>query len=94
MNTVLKREALYEGKIIKEKTESFLFESIILTTRTYEIPTYTFSYTSREIVDKSGTKKIYNIEVMIDGEIRCERWGTNPVSMNQQYQLLKEHCEG
>ena len=42
----------------------------------------------------TGTKKIYNVEVMIDGDIRSERWGTNPVTMNQQYRILKEHCEG
>ena len=94
MNNELKKQALEYGKIIKEKTECFVFETIILTTRTYIVPTYSFSYTTYENVEKQGTKKIYNIEVMIDGEIRCERWGTNPVSMNQQYKLLKEHCEG
>ena len=82
----LKKQALEYGKIIKEKTECFCFETIILTTRTYLVPTYSFSYTT--------TKKIYNAEVMIDGVIRAERWGTNPVTMNQQYKILKEHCEG
>ena len=94
MNNELKKQALEHGKIIKEKTECFCFETIILTTRTYAVPTYTFSYTTNENVEKIGTKKIYNVEVMIDGDIRSERWGTNTVSMNQQYQILKEHCEG
>lgn len=94
MNNELKKQALEYGKIIKEKIECFCFETIILTTRTYLVPTYSFSYTTNENVEKTGTKKIYNVEVMIDGVIRAERWGTNPVAMNQQYQILKEHCEG
>ena len=88
------KQALEYGKIIKEKTECFCFETIILATRTYLVPTYSFSYTTNENVEKTGTKKIYNAEVMIDGVIRSERWGTNPVTMNQHYKILKEHCEG
>lgn len=94
MNTELKRQALEEGKIIKENIEDFCFETIILTTRTYEVPTYSYSYSTNEKVDKTGTKRIYNIEVMIDGETRAERWGTDANAMNQQYKILKAHCEG
>lgn len=53
-----------------------------------------FSYTTCEKVKTVGLKKIYNIEVIIDGEIRAERWGTNPVEMNEQYRILKSNCEG
>ena len=94
MNNELKKQALEYGKIIKEKTECFCFETIILTTRTFVVPTYSFSYTTHEKVEKTGTKKIYNIAVMIDGVIRSERWGDNSVTMNQQYKILKAHCEG
>ena len=94
MNTELKRHALENGKIIQNKIEDFCFETIILITRTYEVPTYYFSYTTNEDINKVGTKKIYNIELLIDGEIRAERWGTNLDEMNNQYKILKANCEG
>lgn len=94
MNTELKRQALQSGKIIQQKIEDFCFETIILITRTYEVPTYSYSYTTNEKVKKSGTKKIYNIEVIIDGETRAERWCTNIAEMNNQYKILKENCKG
>lgn len=94
MNTELKRQALQTGKKIQEKTESFCFETIILTTRTYEVPTYSFSYSTDEEVNETGKKRIYNIEVMIDGTTVAERWGTGIDAMNQQYKILKAHCEG
>lgn len=94
MNTELKRQALERGKIIQNKIEDFCFETIILITRTYEVPTYSFSYTTYEEINKVGTKKIYNIEVIIDGETRAERWGTDIDEMNNQYKILKANCEG
>ena len=94
MNTELKRQALKKGKIIQNKTEDFLFGTIILITRTYAVPTYTYSYSTHEEVHESGEKRIYNIEVMIDGKTVTERWGTGIVEMNLQYQILKSHCEG
>ena len=66
----------------------------ILISRTYEVPTYSFSYTRYEEINKVGTKKIYNIEVIIDGETRAERWGTDIDEMNNQYKILKANCEG
>ena len=93
MNTDLKRQALERGKIIKEKTESFCFETIILITRTYEVPTYSFSYSTHEEVEETGTKKIYNIEVIMDGKTVAERFGVGIDAMNQQYKRLKSHCE-
>ena len=88
MNTELKRQALEKGTIIQEKIEDFCFETIILTTRTYEVPTYSFSYTTNEQVNETGTKKIYNIEVTIDGETVAEWWGTGTDEMNNQYKIL------
>ena len=94
MNTELKRQALERGKIIQNKIEDFCFETIILITRTYKVPTYSFTYTSYEEIKKVGSKKIYNIEVLIDGETRAERWGTDLEEMNNQYKILKANCEG
>lgn len=90
----LKRQALEKGKIIQEKTESFCFETIFLITRTYEVPTYRFSYSTREDVQEAGKKRIYNVEVVLDGDTVAERWGTEIDAMNQQYNILKAHCEG
>lgn len=94
MNTELKKQALENGKIIQEKTEDFCFGTILLITKTYEVPTYSFSYTTEEEVHKVGTKRIYNIEVLMDGKTVAERWGTGIDEMNQQYKILKSHCEG
>ena len=94
MNTELKRQALEKGKIVQEKTEDFCFETIILITRTFEVPTFSYSYSSREDVSETGKKRIYNIEVVIDGERVAERWGTDIDAMNFQYKILKSHCEG
>ena len=94
MNTELKRQALEKGGIIKQKIEDFCFGTIILITRTYEVPTYSFSYSTHEEVEETGTKRIYNIEVMIDGKTVSERCGTGIDVMNQQYKILKEHCAG
>lgn len=94
MNTELKRQALKKGKIIQNKTEDFLFGTIILITRTYEVPTYKYSYSTHEEVHEYGTKRIYNIEVMIDGKTVTERWGTGIEEMNFQYKILKSNCEG
>ena len=94
MKTELKRQALERGKIIQIKIEDFCFETIILITRTFEVPTFSFTYTSYEDINKVGTKKIYNIEVVIDGETRAERWGTDLEEMINQYKILKANCEG
>lgn len=93
MNTELKKQALEKGKIIQEKTEVFCFGTIILITKTYEVPAYSFSYTTNEDVCKTGTKRIYNIEVIMDGKTVAERWGTGIDEMNRQYKILKSHCE-
>ena len=93
MNTELKRQALEKGKIIQEKSEVFFFGSIILVTRTYEVPTHSYSYSTREEVNKIGKKRIYNVEVIMDGESIAERWGTGIEEMNRQYTILKSNCE-
>lgn len=94
MNTELKRQA-NKGKLIKEKTETFCFESIVLVTRTYIVETYRYSYEyPNETKIPSGDKKIYNIEVIIDGKTSAERWGTSSKEMNCQYMILKSNCEG
>lgn len=96
MNTELKRQAL-KGKIVQENTDSFCFGTIFLTTRTYEVPVYRFNREKGTYLEEKSVadaKRIYNIEVTIDGEITAERWGTSIDGMNDQYNILKSHCEG
>lgn len=90
----LKRQA-QKGVLIKENSETFCFESIVLVTRTYLVETYRYSYEyPHESKNSCGTRKIYNVEVLIDGRTSAERWGTSAKEMNNQYLILKSNCEG
>ena len=89
LEKVLKSSLNKNYKKTKEVCKQFCCNTIILTAETFERINKNYS----ESNDKKK-KKIYKVEVVIDGQTVFEHYGKNADEMNNQYLIALEMCRG
>lgn len=71
-------------EIIKEKIDSFCFDSICLIASTF----------THYVPNVYAKTKFYRLAIIVNGEIDVEYFGKNSDSMNENYLKLKDYCRG
>ena len=89
LEKVLKNSLNVNFKKTKEVSKQFCCNTIILTAETFERVRKNYSESTGNII-----KKIYKVEVVIDGQTVFEHYGKNANEMNKQYLIALEMCRG
>ena len=87
LEKVLKNSLNVNYKKTKEVCKQFCCNTIILTAETFERVRKNYSESNGNVI-----KKIYKVEVVIDGHTVFEHYGKNAVEMNTQYLIALELC--
>ena len=78
------------GEMISEKTNVFCFESIVLIARTYKMKECENKYNNCTYA--KNAKKIYNVEVIVDGRTVHEYFGVDTELANKDWKNWKAIC--
>ena len=89
LEKVLKNSLNVNFKKTEEVCKQFCCNTIILTAETFERVRKNYSESNGNII-----KKIYKVEVVIDGQTVFEHYGKNANEMNNQYLIALEMCRG
>ena len=89
LEKVLKNSLNVNFKKTEEVCKEFCCNTIILTAETFERVRKNCSESNGNII-----KKIYKVEVVIDGQTVFEHYGKNANEMNKQYLIALEMCRG
>lgn len=89
LETVLKNTLKVNFKKTEVMCKQFCCNTIILTAETFERVRKNYSESNGNII-----KKIYKVEVVIDGQTVFEHYGKNASEMNKQYLIALEMCRG
>ena len=89
LEKVLKNSLNVNYKKTEEVCKQFCCNTIILTAETFERVSKNYSESNGNII-----KKIYKVEVVIDGQTVFEHYGKNANEMNKQYLIALEMCRG
>ena len=89
LEKVLKNSLNVNYKKTKEVCKQFCSNTIILTAETFERVRKNYSESNGNVI-----KKIYKVEVVIDGNTVFEHYGKNANEMNNQYLIALEMCRG
>ena len=89
LEKVLKNSLNVNFKKTEEVCKEFCCNSIILTAETFERVRKNHSESNGNVI-----KKIYKVEVVIDGQTVFEHYGKNANEMNKQYLIALEMCRG
>ena len=89
LEKVLKNSLNGNFKKTEEVCKQFCCNTIILTAETFERIRKNYSESNGNII-----KKIYKVEVVIDGQTVFEHYGKNANEMNIQYLIALEMCRG
>ena len=89
LEKVLKNSLNANYKKTEVVCKQFCCNTIILTAETFERIIKNYSESNGNVI-----KKIYKVEVVIDGYTVFEHYGKNANEMNEQYLLALEMCRG
>ena len=89
LEKVLKSSLNTNFKKTEELCKQFCCNTIILTAETFERVRKNYSESNGNVI-----KKIYKVEVVIDGQTVFEHYGKNANEMNKQYLIALEMCRG
>ena len=89
LEKVLKNSLKNNFKKTEEMCKQFCCDTIILSAETFERVSKNYSESDGNII-----KKIYKVEVVIDGQTVFEHYGKNANEMNNQYLIALEMCKG
>ena len=89
LEKVLKNSLNANFKKTEEICKQFCCNTIILSAETFERVRKNYSESNGNII-----KKIYKVEVVIDGQTVFEHYGKNANYMNKQYLIALEMCRG
>ena len=89
LEKVLKNTLNVNFKKTNSVCKQFCCNTIILTAETFERVRKNYSESNGNII-----KKIYKVEVVIDGQTVFEHYGKNANEMNNQYLIALEMCRG
>ena len=89
LEKVLKNSLNANYKKTKEICKQFCCNTIILTAETFERISKNNSESNRNVA-----RKIYKVEVVIDGRTVFEHYGKDANEMNKQYLIALDMCQG
>ena len=89
LEKVLKNSLNANYKKTEVVCKQFCCNTIILTAETFERIRKNYSESNGNVI-----KKIYKVEVVIDGQTVFEHYGKNVNEMNKQYLIALEMCRG
>ena len=89
LEKVLKNSLNINYKKTEEVCKQFCCNTIILSAETFERVRKNYSESNGNII-----KKIYKVEVVIDGQTVFEHYGNKADEMNKQYLIANEKCKG
>ena len=89
LEKVLKNSLNGNFKKTEEVCKQFCCNTIILTAQTFERIRKNYLESNGNII-----KKIYKVEVVIDGQTVFEHYGKNANEMNNKYLIALEMCKG
>lgn len=89
LEKVLKNSLDTNYKKTKEVCKQFCCNTIILTAETFERANKNNSESNGNMI-----RKIYKVEVVIDGRTVFEHYGKDANEMNKQYLIALDMCQG